>query len=206
MKKIILIAIAVLTFGFTYAQKAQFGIKGGLNIASQNYSGDGAPSPSSMIGFNIGGFVDFIITDKFSIQPELLYSTQGSKFNMFVNDGGTDFNTENTFKLSYINIPILFKYYASEKFSLEAGPQIGFLTSSKLEVKVLKQTVTQDAKTMFESLDYGLNFGAGYDIAKNISAGVRYNFGLANVMKTESGDNSKIKNSVFLLSIGYKFK
>lgn len=205
MKKIILSAIAIFTIGFANAQKAEFGIKGGLNVANQNYSGDGAPSPSSIIGFQIGGFVEVKIAEKISIQPELLYSTQGSKFNMVVNNDGTDYDTENTFKLSYINIPVMFKYYATNKFSLEAGPQIGFLVDSKLKTDVLGQSVTQDAKNLFESIDFGLNIGANYDFTKKISAGVRYNLGLTNVMKTESGDNSEVKNSVFSLSLGYKF-
>lgn len=205
MKRIILAAVAVFAFGFTYAQKAQFGIKGGLNVANQNYSGDGAPSPSSIIGFNVGGFTEFKMSEKFSIQPELLYSTQGSKMNMVVNYDGTDYETENTFKLSYINIPVMFKYYATNKFSLEAGPQIGFLVDSKLKTDVLGQSVTQDAKNIFESIDFGLNLGAGYYFTEKFSAGVRYNLGLSNVLKTESGDDSKIKNSVFSLSVGYKF-
>jgi opacity protein-like surface antigen len=205
MKKIILSSLLVLAFGFTYAQKAEFGIKGGLNVANQNYSGDGAPSPTSIIGFQVGGFVDIKISDKFSIQPELLYSTQGSKFNLLVNTDGSNYDTKNTFLLSYINVPVMFKYYAAEKFSLEAGPQIGFMVDSKLKTDVIGQSVTQDAKDLFESVDFGLNLGAGYDFTKKISAGIRYNFGLTNVMKTESGDNSKIKNSVFSLSVGYKF-
>lgn len=205
MKKIILSSLLVLAFGSTYAQKAEFGIKGGLNVANQNYSGDEIPSPSSITGFHIGGFVEIKIDDKVSIQPELLYSAQGSKFNMDVQQDGITYNTVNKFKLSYINIPVMCKYYTTEKFSLEAGPQIGFLVDSKLEVEVLGQSVSQDAKDFFESVDFGLNLGAGYDFTKKFSAGVRYNFGLSNVAKTESGDTDKIKNSVFSLSVGYKF-
>lgn len=205
MKKIILSAVAVMAFGFINAQSAKFGLKAGLNVANQVYSGSGAPSPSSIVGFNLGGFVDVKIADKFHIQPELLYSTQGSKFNMTVPNGGTYYNTENTFKLAYLNIPVMFKYYAAEKFSLEAGPQIGFLVDSKLVVNVLGQSVSQDAKDLFDKIDFGFNLGAGYDISKKFSAGVRYNIGLSNVMKTESGDDSKIKNNVLSLSLGYKF-
>ena len=108
MKKVILTAMAVFAFSFANAQKAEFGIKGGLNIANQNFSGEEAPSPSSIIGFHLGGFVDIKIADKFSIQPEVLYSTQGSKFNMLVDIEDTEYDTENTFKLSYINIPVMF--------------------------------------------------------------------------------------------------
>lgn len=206
MKKIILSSLLVLAVSFTYAQKAEFGIKGGLNIANQSFSGDGSPSPSSIIGFHIGGFVDIKIDEKFSFHPELLYSTQGSKFDFVVDEGEGIFYTENTFLLSYINIPVMFKYYATEKFNLEAGPQIGFLVDSKLKTEVLGQSITQDAKDLFESVDFGLNLGAGYDFTKSFSAGVRYNFGLTNVMETESGDNSEVKNNVLSISVGYKFK
>jgi long-subunit fatty acid transport protein len=205
MKKIILSAVAVIAFGITNAQSTKFGLKAGLNVANQVYSGTGAPIPSSIIGFNLGGFLDVKITDKFHIQPELLYSTQGSKFNMPVPSGGIYYNTENTFMLAYLNIPVMFKYYAAEKFSLEAGPQIGFLVDSKLVVNVLGQSVSQDAKDLFKKIDFGFNLGARYDISNKFSAGVRHSIGMSNVTKSESGDDSKIKNNVFSLSLGYKF-
>jgi opacity protein-like surface antigen len=205
MKKIILAAVAVLVFGFVNAQKVQFGLKGGLNVANQDFSVDGFPSTSSRIGFHIGGFVEVKISDKLCIQPEVLYSTQGSKFDLTVNDGGTEYNTASIFKLAYINIPVMFKYYVAKKISLEAGPQIGFLTSSKLYVTVLGKDVSQNAKDLYESVDFGLNLGAGYDFTEKISAGVRYNFGLANIAKNQEGDDSTIKNAVFSVSLGYKF-
>lgn len=204
MKKIILTAVAVFAFGFANAQKAQFGIKGGLNIANQNFSGEEAPSPSSLIEINVGGFVEIKISEKFAIQPELLYSTQGSSFDLDLELDEGFFETSNKFKLSYINIPVMFKYYADKKLSLEAGPQIGFLTSSNLVVKTLGQTLTQDSKALFKSIDFGLNIGAGYDLTKKLSASLRYNFGLANIAETENGDNTKIINSVFSISLGYK--
>jgi opacity protein-like surface antigen len=99
----------------------------------------------------------------------------------------------------------MFKYYAAERFSLEAGPQLGFLTSSKMKTEVIGQSVTQNVKSLFESIDFGLNIGAGYYFTKNVSLGARYNFGLANVGKNEEGSNDSIKNSVFSVSLGYKF-
>jgi hypothetical protein len=50
MKKIIFTAIAIFTIGFANAQKAEFGVKAGLNIANQNFKGEGAPSTSSLTG------------------------------------------------------------------------------------------------------------------------------------------------------------
>lgn len=207
MNKIILSAIAIFTIGFASAQKAQFGIKGGLNLAVILGDTDGIDFQSKA-GYHVGGFVEIKVSDKISIQPELLFSTQGASVKDFeVELNNTLYSADVNFNLSYINIPVMLKYYAAEKFNLEIGPQIGFLTAAKTATKVdgFSQTVDQDIKDSFESVDFGLNIGAGYDFTKKISAGVRYNVGLSNIAKTESGDDSKIKNSVFSLSLGYKF-
>lgn len=206
MKKVILSTLIIFVFGFTNAQtkkETSFGIKGGLNIAT--WIGD-VGNVNSKIGFHIGGFAEIKVSNKFSFQPELLYSTQGVTFkNVLVNVGGIDYSADGKINLSYLNIPILVKYYAMKKFSLEAGPQIGFLTAAKTEATVNGNTVVEDIKYNFESLEFSMNFGAGYNFTKNISAGVRYNFGLSNIAKEQSGYKSNVKNSILSLSVGYKF-
>lgn len=209
MKRIIFCLIAVITFGFVNAQDLKYGVKGGLNVSSFSGDNDGMDL-KSRVGFNIGGFVEVKLSEKFAIQPEVLYSQQGTKFKLsgilFSND--EPFKAETKFNLSYINVPVMFKYYAIEKLFIEAGPQIGFLISAKSKTKVtgFDQTEELDTKDMYNTIDFGLNFGAGYDFTQNISLGARYNLGLANIAKTEAGDDGKLHNGVFSLSVGYKFK
>ncbi|MGO4772299.1 porin family protein [Flavobacterium sp. W22_SRS_FK3] len=206
MKKNILVVAVVLVFGLSNAQTAKFGIKGGMNIS--NWVGDTEGlDVKSKIGFNIGGFAEIKLSDKFSIQPELLYSAQGMKVDNFEVELGDGFySTDVKFNLAYLNVPVMFKYYAAEKFNLEAGPQVGFLTSAKLNVKVDGYgSSDQDVKDNFESVDFGLNFGAGYDFTEHFFANVRYNLGLSNIAKTEGGEDATINNSVFSLNVGYKF-
>lgn len=207
MKKIILSAIAIMAFVFANAQEVKFGVKGGLNIS--DFSGDTEGIDlKSKAGFNVGGFVEIKLSDKFAIQPELLYSTQGPKaVNQIGEMNGVTYNGDVCFNLSYINVPVMFKYYVAEKFNIEAGPQIGFLTSAKTKTTIdgWDGSNELDVKDIFESIDFGLNLGAGYDFTDHFSAGVRYNLGLANIAKTESGDDSKLHNNVFSLSVGYKF-
>lgn len=97
MKKIVLSVMAVLTFGFVNAQeksknndaqKVSVGAKVGLNLA--NIIGDDAGNTNIYVGFNAGLFFEIPVTEKLSIQPELLYSTQGSKSSGTIN--GVNYN------------------------------------------------------------------------------------------------------------------
>ena len=172
----------VLTATIANAQDMKFGVKGGLNMSSNSEEG-----ASSLLAFQLGGFAEFKVSDKFAVQPELMYSAQGAKFSA----GGVSI-TEN---LNYINIPVMAKYYVADAFSLELGPQIGFLMSAKVE--------GVDFKEFCNSTDFGLNLGAGYNLNETMSLGLRYNMGLTNVLKDQVDGSSK--NSSVQLSFGYKF-
>lgn len=209
MKKIILSAVAVLSFGFANAQEVKFGAKVALNVAS--LSGD-VEDASSLIGFQVGIFAEFKLSDKFAFQPELMYSGQGVKESTSEIIEGYTATIEAKSKLGYLNVPLMAKYYATPKFSLEFGPQVGFLLSAKVDgdytviVNGMSVSVSEstDVKDQASSVDFGLNFGAVYDFTEKISAGVRYNIGLSNVYDYE-GNNASAKNSVISVSLGYKF-
>ncbi|WP_343616398.1 porin family protein [Flavobacterium sp.] len=192
MKKIILSAIAILAFGFANAQQTRFGVKGGLNIST--LVGGDVDNTKALIGFHVGGFAEIKIIEKLAIQPELLFSAQGTRVDGF---GGQD----NDLKLNYINIPVLAKYYITKQFTVEAGPQLGFLVSAKAE--------GEDVKDGFKSVDLGFNFGAGYNFTDNFSAGIRYTVGLSNVGDYDVDDIDEYydspKNSNLALFIAYKF-
>lgn len=209
MKKVILSVAALFAFGFVSAQDVKFGIKGGVNFAT--LTGD-VEDTSMKVGFNVGGLVEIKVSEKFSVQPELLFSTQGAKEEYSETSGADSYKVENNLNLGYLNIPIMAKYYVIDKFSLEAGPQFGFLMSAKSDytetqtIGGVTSTFSEevDVKDDMNSVDFGINFGAGYDFTENISAGVRYNLGLSDITD-EQEDNFEMKNSVIALSIGYKF-
>lgn len=192
MKKIILSAIAILAFSFMNAQQTRFGVKGGLNLTS--FAGGNYYDAKSLVGFQVGGFAEIKIIERLAIQPEVLFSTQGAKI-----DGGSfgDFDS----KLNYINIPVLAKFYITKQFTVEAGPQIGFLVSAK--------TDGNDAKDNFKSVDTGFNFGAGYNFTENVSVNLRYTVGLANIADYNTDTAQQYfdspKNSVLALTLAYKF-
>ena len=198
MKKIILSAIAVLAFGLTNAQGVKFGVKAGLNVTTIT---GGELSASSKVGFHVGGLVEFKLTDKFAVQPELLFSTKGAKADF----GGFTFEQN----LSYIDLPIMVKYFVMEGLSIEAGPQVSFLMSAKGKA----DGVSVDNKKEFSSTDFGFNIGAGYELTSGLFFQARYNLGFSDISKAPPVDpdfpefsiNYKEKNNGFQVSVGYKF-
>lgn len=192
MKKLLLV-IAMVAAGFTAnAQDVKFGAKAGLNIS--NVSGEDVENNDARTSFHIGAVAEIEISDKFSIQPELVYSAQGAKSS----DGDIDV----TLSLDYLNIPVMAKFYVAEGFSLEAGPQVGFLMSAKAKAEFMGDSAENDIKDDFKSIDFGLNFGAGYKLENGLNFSARYNIGLSNI--AEESDNS-VKNGVFQVSVGYFF-
>ncbi len=185
MKKIILV-VTMAVFGLTNvnAQDIKFGAKAGLNFVS--ISGGDTEELGINTDFNFGVLAEIPISEKFSLQPELMYSGQG-----YAGEA-----TDERVALNYLNIPLMGKYYLTKGFSLETGPQIGFLLSAKG-----KDTDDKDA---FKTVDFGVNFGLGYKLDNGLNFGVRYNLGLSDINNID-GFTDKNKNRVFQLSVGYIF-
>lgn len=202
MKKLILSAMAVFAFGYVSAQEVSFGAKAGLNIA--NLSGD-IEDTESLMGFHVGAFAEIQFSERFSFQPELLYSMQGAK----TEESEMGATMESKLKLGYLNVPLMFKFYAAESFFIEAGPQVGFLMSAKADWEMSGGGVNlsgdEDVKDEYKSIDVGLNFGLGYNFTENLSVGARYNLGLSNIADVEDSDDFKMNNSVIQVSVGYRF-
>jgi opacity protein-like surface antigen len=196
MKKFILLTAAFLLFSFAYSQEKKeiyFGIKGGLNLCSITNADEDGVNSSTLVGFHVGVLGEFMLGDNFAIQPELLYSTQGVKLD-FEGDKGD-------LKMDYVTIPLMAKYYVVDAFSIELGPQIGFLTAAK----ATSGGESIDVKDSMKTTDFGLNFGVGYNITENFNMGLRYNLGLTQIQKDLVAGESASKNSVFQIALGYRF-
>jgi len=201
MKKITVSVLALFAFaGATYAQTPdlKLGAKAGLNITNLS----GLDHSKGLTGFHVGAIAEIFITEKFSIQPEILYSSQGGKTseNYEYLDGVIN-KMENKYKLDYLNIPIMAKYYVMEGLSVQAGPQIGFNVKAEKEYKDLDLSGTDKIKDEINSVDFGLNFGVGYELPLGVFADARYNLGLSKVNK----EGKSFTNGVFQISVGYKF-
>lgn len=197
-KSVLVIAMMLMCAPFINAQEyIYFGVKGGVNFSS--FTGDGFDDfvdPEERTAFHLGLLAEIPVGERFSIQPEVLYSAQG--YDVVSRDGANDVE----YQLDYINVPILAKVYLFDKFSIEAGPQIGFLVHEELDYNPTGDggDITLD-EDQFKSVDFAIGLGASYKISNFFVSG-RYNIGLSDIYDIEGAD---AKNSVIQAGVGLMF-
>jgi Outer membrane protein beta-barrel domain len=193
MKKIIFIAI--MSFSISTFSQNNFGVFAGISNSTISDGFLGKFYLGSEMTFHIGGLYEFELTEKIDFRPKIIYSQQGDREkndDTFIDVRSVDY------KLSYINIPLNFKFF--NKPYLIIGPQIGFLLSTEKQ--------SQDFGDLKSSFDYGANFGFGYDF-KNIFVEFNLYQGMNTLIETESVNGFAIgfdgTNTVLQLSLGYYF-
>jgi len=188
MKKIILFGFASFLTAGLFAQEAKLGLKGGLNVSTLSNSQNS--ESGSKLGLNAGLLAHIHLSPSWSLQPEIMYSSQGAKYT--VADG------EHALNLNYINIPLLLQYNFDNGFRVQTGPQVGFLASVK-DKRDGAETgfFTSDD---FKSTDVSWSVGLGYLTYSGLGVDGRYNFGLSNI---NDAGSATLKNNVFQVGLFY---
>lgn len=203
-KTTITLMCMLLIAGAAMAQKKfTFGPKVGVDLT--NFWGKDLPH-GMQFNYQAGAFMEYHFTNKFSIAPEIVFAAQGGKIDM------TDYldtpayikgSADMSFHFNYINLPIMLKFYAIPKLSIDFGPQIGFNVYSKATARAKVNGRTESYTDDFDgvqSVDVGLGLGATYNITNDIFVQGRYTMGLTKVF--EAGD---VYNGNIQLAIGYRF-
>lgn len=188
------------SFGMLHAQdnnvNTEFGVKGGFNMS--NLYTDDADDENILYGFNAGVYATLPVSDFVAIQPELLFTTRGSKleYNNALAQGNVKL------KLNYIELPLLVRVNITKNFNIHAGGYASYLVSAKStgdgDFEFENQYDTDD----FNKFDAGLAGGIGVDF-NPLSVGLRYNYGLTTIVK-DGDDSSDAKNSNLSLYLSYK--
>jgi opacity protein-like surface antigen len=184
MKKISLIfAVFILGILNSNAQMLQLGVKGGVNFSNYTNGEIDGVDFNQVTSYHFGLVTELKLLENLSLQPELLYSTQGSELEGF----GEQVKNE----LGYISLPVMAKFYlTSNRLSIEAGPQFSFLVSERNEL---------DA-TDTNTFDFGIGGGLSYKITDSLFISGRYIAGLTEVKK-----DADAKNALIQFSLGYLF-
>lgn len=193
MKKVLFLGLCIVITVSLQAQ-LRFGVKGGLNLANVSTSDAPGVSYSMKADFNAGVLVAIPIAGRFSIQPEALYSGQGSDIKVDSLTGKYNFQ--------FINIPVLIKYHIINGLYLETGPQFGLLIGAKVKADGGSST---DIKDELKTSDFGWTAGLSFLLPVNFGVDARYNFGLTNFLKATGEGGGSIKNGVLQVGVFYLF-
>ena len=199
-KQVLIMCLVLLAGQQAYSQ-AQFaiGIKAGPNFATLDTKSSAGENYKNRTGFHGGAFV-LIKAAKIGVQPEIIFSQQGSKVKI---------NSENfESNFSYVNIPIILKLYTVAGINIQAGPQFGFVTNAEAPIQDQLNPGSyrvEDVKDKMKSSDFTVALGLGWDLPFGLTLDARYNLGLSKIYdKAPSNSTEDAKNQVFQFSLGYK--
>ncbi|EHO15537.1 outer membrane beta-barrel protein [Myroides odoratimimus] len=170
MKKLLLTLLVILGISQSYGQEKfkRFnpGIRGGLNLSNVTNTGGDYHA-----NFYAGVILPIRFTKLYELQPEVVYSRQGT-------NNGTDrayfssnFNGGDDLTLDYVDINVINKFYFG-KINLQVGPGLAIHTNSN--------------ESNITPIDLTFNFGVGIDITKRLGVEVRWMPGMIDI--NDSGD------------------
>jgi hypothetical protein len=179
MKKLFFsIVLMFCAINYNQAQLLDLGIKVGGNYSnfdSKNLEVKGLTS------YHAGFVAQIKLIKSISIQPEILYSTQGGSYKNALQEYKSE--------LGYMSIPLMVKLHLGKVLTLEGGPQFSYLLTKKIT-----------PETPLNEFDLALTGGIGIKLTDQIFLQGRYISGLTNV-----NENLDLKNKVFQVSLGYMF-
>ena len=195
MKKLMMIAAMMLMSVGAFAQEAgEMYIKPmvGATISTITDVED------SNVKFGLVGGAEFgyNISNAFAITAGALYSMQGVGYK---DDALSDEKDAST-TLTSINIPILANYYIIPGLAVKAGFQPGFMVSAKTKSTMGGHDYEVTGTDGYKTFDISIPVGLSYEISDFV-IDARYNFGLSKIYKNDPGSS---KNSVIMLTVGYK--
>lgn len=202
MKKLLMtVALGLCTLtGFS---QAKFDVHAGMSMANITNS-----DADLKIGYSVGVGMDYAITDMWSFQTGLNFTSKGCK--------ESDDGAKLTFNPVYLDIPLLaaIKLPISEgnTFVVNAGPYVGFGLGGKMTVeqggaevgtKLFKKIDGAD-EAMMNRCAVGLQYGVGFELGEKYLLNLTGQYGFTNMMK-HSWVHENNKNLAFLITVGYRF-
>ncbi len=210
MKKCTITLLFIVLSSAMHAQDIHFGITAGPNLGTARMNLKDAEQPRFVMGFQLGAFAEWAFADKISLRPELQYISVGYKFPP---DGNVGFRE----KIDYVTLPLMVEYGVAEKLKVGLGPYVSakivakykFIRSSEVDEEFQDDSDFEysDADNdEFQTVDFGLGAGIGYQLLPKFGVGLRYNHGLSNIFKISATDGSKVYNRFITLGLSYTIR
>ena len=177
---LVLLTLATALENDVMAQ-ARAGIKGGLNVS--NLYIDDVNDENARYGFNVGLYGQLLSSDAFAIQPELLFSTKGSR-----DFYGGLVDQEVKYNLNYLDLPVLAVFKLGPSAEIHVGPYASYLLNANVSYSGDLANGSEDVdKDNLKSFDYGLVGGFGLNFGA-VQVGARYNYGLVKIADSDAAE------------------
>lgn len=193
MKKTIFLAcLFVLSLQLT--AQTRIGFKTGLALASVSTNDADLKSEKAMLpGFQIGFLVDQKISDKISLQTQLLYLQKGTAIE---HEGHKD-----KVRFGSLDIPVQLLYHTKNGIFIGGGPNFGY----NLSAKSIHENETEDISFGKDAgevkrIDLGLNVQAGISLKSGVVIGVSVLRGLTNLQNISGFE---WRNNVVGINLAY---
>ena len=186
-------------------------VKSGLNLSTMYYKNQGGTYSDHFKlapGFILGITKEFPISESFSFEPGLLFSSKGYKIDTYYpvpTSSGEYLPIDERAVLNYIEIPLSLKLTTSIKkvqFFGAIGPYLALGLSGKISREefdivdpgtivydgTVDYTGEMDKDGQWKRFDYGMQAGIGV-IIQRIAFRINYSYGLANIAQYEDSTN-----------------
>lgn len=203
MKKILLIVLNFMLVSGLYGDA--FKLMGGLNFSKYAASPkEESTKLNFKMGFWVGGGFEFDLSEKISLEFDLLLLQKGSKVEFTALP-----DLKSNYNLRVLSVPVLagIRFKRNMPFYILGGAEFSLILSHAFVKKIGEQVDEQDLKENTKSFDFGLVIGCGFEVKvrqfQSFFIEGRYHLGFANVMKDSPEYQSKKTNTI-LLVLGIK--
>lgn len=176
--------------------KVTFGFKAGVNLSNMNFN-KGFPAPSEPVeaswktGYVLGLLMDVPIIRKLHVQPEYLY----------LQTNGENKNTGINHSMSYVSLPVLFKYNIVKTLSIMGGPQFDLLIKATETDNGTQSVTTHDTEERSIFAVAGLEF----NITESFSLNARYLNGFNHIGIGQRSAVTEFKYEMAQITASIKF-
>lgn len=192
--------VAIFTTTQLYAQKkVSPGIRAGVNVATlSNINAD------FKADFYAGGILSLHLGQRYTLQPELIYTRQGANHVVFMDDEtGQPAGQENV-TIQYLSLGAINKFYFVEGFHGLVGPS--------LDMKIGKNFPRIDFDDDdYGGVDLGIALGLGYTLPFGLTVEGRFKTGLLDAFNNDyflgmfDDPDDVSLNRVFQIGVSYSF-
>ncbi len=195
-----LVVVAMLATTPLYAQKkVSPGIRAGVNVTTlSNINAD------FKTDFYAGGILGLHLGQRYTLQPELIYTRQGANHVVFVDDETGQPNREENVTIQYLSLGVINKFYFVDGFHGLVGPS--------LDMKIGKNFPRVDFDDDdYGGVDLGIALGLGYTMPFGLTVEGRFKTGLLDAFNNDYflgifDDPDKVSlNRVFQIGLSYSF-